>query len=316
METGASVRIENGEGNLYLLAETEPGIYTGSLPDASSEQTYRLLIHTSGSREYISDFVEIAVTPPIDSVTWSGTPDGLQFAVTTHDPANASQFFRWKFQETYEYNADFNSVFWYDGGEIVYRPLDQSIFTCWRTNRSTDILVTSTRHLDQSVVNKFPITFIPKESIKISVGYSMLLQQQALTEQAYNYWSNLEKTTENLGGLFDPLPAEVKGNIHSVTDTSEPVIGFFSAGTVEEERIFFKRRELQRHLAGFFKGNPNCRLDTIPVAEMKDQAAVGSLVVDAVYAPGAGIVAYTTSFSGCVDCRTKGGTTVKPSFWK
>lgn len=315
-ETGGAVRIEDGDGEIYLLSETEPGIYGGVVSNASSEQTYRLLIHTLGAREYISDFVQIVVTPPIDSVTWSGTPDGLQFAVTTHDPTNASQYFRWKFQETYEYNADFNSVFWYEDGEIVYRPLNQSLFTCWRTNLSSDILVASTRHLDQSMVNKFPIAFIAKTSIKISVGYSMLLQQQSLTEEAYNYWSNLEKTTENLGGLFDPLPAEVKGNIHSVSNPSEPVIGFFGAGTVEEQRIFFKRRDLPGYLAGFFKGNPNCNLDTIPVREMMDNAQRGSLIVDAVYAPGAGIVAYTTSFSGCVDCRTKGGTTIKPSFWK
>ena len=232
VESGAQVSIEDGEGVIYPLAETQDGTYQGLIANANSEQRYRLTIRTRGAREYSSDFVTLVETPAIDSVTWAIKDNGVEFYVTTHDPSNTSRYYRWKYVETYEYNIDFNSLLVFEGDEIVARPPDESIFTCWTTTESTDIILGSTRRLEESVVNRFPVTYVRGGSIKLRVRYSLLVQQQALTEEAYAYWSNLEKSTEHLGGLFDPLPSEVSGNIHSLSNPSETVIGFLLAKAV------------------------------------------------------------------------------------
>ena len=59
-----------------------------------------------------------------------------------------------------------------------------------------------------------------------------------------------------------------------------------------------------------------CAVDTIPVSEVGDVHKTSTLLVDALYAGGAGIVGYTTATISCADCRTMGGTTTKPHFWE
>ena len=314
-ESGALVSIEDDKGLIYTLTETTAGIYKGAVPGAGAHSSYRLLIRTKNNREYVSDFTIVPETPEIDSITYRASSGGVEFFVSTHDATNSSRHYRWTFQETYQYNARFNSLFMFEGDEPVFRPLDQSLFTCWRTDPSTDILVTSTSHLQESVVNKFPIAFISIQSIKMSVKYSMLVRQHTLTEEAYNYWLQLERSTENLGGLFDPLPSEVQGNIRSMSDPSETVIGLFSAGTVQEKRIFVKRSDLPRELAGYFRGNPLCMLDSVPVSELSEVYPASTLLVDALYS-GPALVGYTATTISCADCRTMGGKTTRPPFWE
>jgi hypothetical protein len=317
-ETGATVGIEDNHGTYYPLIENAAGFYVGPVANASTENTYRLLIRTNGSRDYASDFINIVQTPPIDSVTWSVKTDGLEIAVNTHDVTGNSRHYRWKYVETYEYNSNFNSIYMFTGNgtEVVYRPNNQSIYWCWKTVESTDILVGSTKHLKESVVSKHPIMFIPQASIKISVRYSILVQQQALSEEAYDYWLNLEKSTEHLGGLFDPLPSQVNGNITSLNNPGETVIGFFSGGTLTESRMFIERRKLPDYIVGSFTKSPYCELDSVYMNELETIHQPTRLLVDAIYAPGApGPVGYTTTIVPCADCRSLGGTTVRPLFW-
>lgn len=313
-ESGAQLFIQDGSENLYPLSEIQDGVYQGAVTGANSEERYRLVILTRG-REYTSDFVTLVETPPIDSVSWAINDGGVEFYVTTHDPSNASRYYRWKYSETYEYKIDFNSSVLFEDETIVGRPPSESIFTCWKTNGSTDIIIGTTKQLEQSVVNRFPITFIPPETIKTRIRYSLLVQQQALTEQAYQYWQSLKKNTEDLGGLFDALPSEVAGNIRSVSNPSETVIGFFGAGTVQESRIFVRRGQLPEAVVGRFFGNQSCVLDTLGLDELDQIHKPSTLLIEGIYAPGAGLIGYSIAPTYCADCRTLGGTTTRPTFW-
>lgn len=315
-ESGAQIWIEDDQGSIYMLTERTPGLYQGYVPGAGTHARYSLFIRTANNREYASAFVGVIETPAVDSITYSASNDGLEIAVNTHDETNLSKNYRWTFEETYEYRAKFNSIWILDGNDSRQRPSDQSIFTCWKTNLSTGIIVASTKHLATSVVSKFPLTFIEKESQKISVTYSLLVRQQALTNEAYDYWMNLERTTENLGGLFDPLPSEVQGNIISITNPAETVIGMFSAGTVQEKRIFIDRTDLPPELSGFYQGNPDCVLDSLYNDELDQLHQSSTVVIAPIYQQGAGIIGYETTPRACGDCRVAGGTTVMPEFWE
>ncbi|HEX8037993.1 MAG TPA: DUF4249 domain-containing protein, partial [Chryseosolibacter sp.] len=242
----AEVWIEDDKGNFYSIASAGGGVYTGPVYEANTGTRYRLTVTTADQRKYESDFITALESPPIDSIGYAVTQDGVQFLVNTHDPSNQAQYFRWQCEETYQYYSTYNSVYMFEGDVIVYRPYQLSVHTCWRTDPLSDILVGSTKQLKESVIRNFPVSFIPKGSMKLSVEYSLRVRQQALTQEAYEYWSKLEKSTEHLGGLFDPLPSEVMGNIRGVTDPSETVIGFFSGGTVQEMRRFLQRRELPK----------------------------------------------------------------------
>ena len=312
----ADVWIEDDKGNFYAIGSAGGGVYTGPVYEANAGTRYRLTINTADQRQYQSDFITVLESPPIDSIGYAVTQDGVQFFVNTHDPSNQTQYFRWQCEETYQYYSPFNSVYMFQGDLIIYRPYQLSLHTCWRTDPVSDILVGTTKQLKESVIRNFPVSFIPKGSKKLSVEYSLRVRQQALTEEAYEYWSKLEKSTEHLGGLFDPLPSEVIGNIHGVTDPSETVIGFFSGGTVQEMRRFLARRELPKEVIRFYTNdNPNCALDTIWLADLPNVSS-STWIVDGIFAPGQGLVGYTSASQQCVDCRVQGGTTTKPDFWK
>lgn len=316
MERSAFVQIEDSNGLLHRLNEIAPGSYVADIVNAGPGVSYRVLINTVDGHAYVSDFVVARHTPPIDSITYSVTRDGIEFAVNTHDPTGSSRHFRWKYTETYEYHANYYSSYKFAAQSVVVpRPIEEQFKICWKTNLSTDILIASTSHLSEAVVSRFPISLVPYGSIKLTEKYSLLVQQQALTEEAYQYWLNLEKSTEHLGGLFDPLPAEVKGNLYSTSHPNETVIGYFSGSGVAEARTYLRRNELPAEVVTLFR-NPYCQIDTILLADLEFTAPT-TLLIDAIFPPGpGGPIGYTTSESLCIDCTLRGGTVEKPSFWE
>ena len=81
-----------------------------------------------------------------------------------------------------------------------------------------------------------------------------------LDEQSYVYWLNVQKNSQSLGGLFDVQPSELTGNIHGVTNVNDPVVGYISACTIQERRLFIDNHDLPG-----WKSNPgiNCPIQVI-----------------------------------------------------
>ncbi len=314
-ESGAKLSIEDKNGLKYQLSESGNGMYSGIVTNVNFETQYRLLITTNNDRQYASGFISLQQTSGIDSISYRNTRDGLELSVSTHDLTGQSKYYRWKYIETYEYHSDFTSIYMFTSvGVVDYRPSLQSIYTCWKTTPSTNILIGSTERLKESVVSRFPLTVIPDGAKQLSRKYSILVQQQTLSLEEYTYWLNLQKSTERLGGLFDPLPSEVSGNLQSITNPEQTVIGFFSGGTVEEKRIFITPADLPDEMGPYNYRNPFCALDTILVADLGNYQS-STLLVDGIYPLRGPVIGYTTATKSCVDCRDWGGVTVKPDFW-
>jgi hypothetical protein len=87
-----------------------------------------LYIKTKGGEEYISDYVGIMDTPPIDSVAWRPDGDGVSVMVNTHDVTGQSKYYRWDYVETWEYESPFISLFKVVNKQAVYRDQDD-LFT-------------------------------------------------------------------------------------------------------------------------------------------------------------------------------------------
>ena len=309
-EKKATVAIEEENGAIYNLVEKDTGVYESSNMNINSLKKYQLHIRTEGGKEYRSDFIELKQSPPIDSVTWKPAIDGVTIYANTHDTSESTHYYQWTYSETWEYNSDFYSAFKIMNGTVVPRPPAESIYICWTTAASTKISINSTLRLSSDVVRDFSLTSIEKGSKKISRKYSILVQQKALTEQAYSYWQQLQKTTENLGGLFDPLPYRLLSNVYNVNDSSEPVLGYFNGGGVSEKRIFISVTDLPNYLLSAYRSP--CVQDTIPVNDISKYGSA-TLLTSSVGEPI--VTGYLTTSSSCIDCKANGGTTIKPEFW-
>ncbi|GAB4032213.1 DUF4249 domain-containing protein [Spirosoma gilvum] len=302
-ETKAQVSIESQSKAVYTLKEGTGGMYSLSGVTPQVGETYRLHIKTTKGQDYYSDYVPVVTTPPIDSVSWRVENDGVQLSANTHDPKNNTHYYRWEYDATWQYYSVYTSTHELKNGQII--PRQDNVYTCWGSESSTNIMTYSTLRLSQDVVSRFPLTFIPGTSIRLGIRYSMLVRQFALTQEAFNYFDQLGKITQNIGSIFDPQPTQIVGNIHSLTNTSDLVMGFFRVGTVETKRIFIDRVQLPNWYMN--NGLGSCDTDTLSAGDVRlNQPGIISPYMS---------TSYITASEPCVDCRLRGGTIQRPSFW-
>ena len=305
--TKATVTIESDRNAKYTLREGTSGVYSVSGIQPQTGEKFRLRIKTATS-EYLSEMVPVKQTPAIDSVTWKVDGAGVRISVNTHDRNNNTRYYRWEYDETWEFNSAFFSGYEVKNKQVIQRQED--IFRCWTGAKSRSILIGSSAKLSQDVISQNPLLFIDGYSVKLGLKYSILVKQYALTQEAHQYWEQLSKTTESIGSLFDPQPTQVTGNIQCLTNPNEPVLGYFSAGTISTKRMFIRRIELPywRTITAY----DDCVIaDTLSTKELIDNKYPNQIPLKEVdMMPGQ----YETGDSQCVDCRLR-GTNVKPAFW-
>lgn len=311
-EEGALVTIESGSGNAYTLFSTGNGLYSSAPLTLSPAGEYRLRVTTADLHQYESDFVPVKNTPAIDSITWVQNND-LELFVHARDPGNNTRYYRWDFVETWQYQAPFKTDWRAINGFIVAADATTQTFTCWANQRSTGILLGNTTALSEDVVSRQLIHRIVKDDEKLSIRYSMLLNQYAITEDAWKYWLIIQRNSQQVGTLFDLQPSQLKGNISSTTHPTEPVIGFVSACNAVQKRIFISNLELN-NWQGPVTG-VGCNTVELPY----DPLNFGPYTYpDPTYAPyyftAQGYILVVAK-KDCIDCRLKGGDNIKPSFW-
>ncbi|RZK92261.1 MAG: DUF4249 domain-containing protein, partial [Hymenobacter sp.] len=243
VEAKATVTIRDEAGTSYPLTEQAAGTYTSAALTLDASRRYQLRVRTAAGREYASDLVAGKLTPPIDRLSWAVERNGVQLYVDAHDATNNTRYYRWTYQETWQFQTPYYSEYELVNNTNTVRPRADNIQTCWRSESSTDIVLGNTARLSQDVVSKYPLLLPPGDSYRFRIKYSLLVQQYAQTAEEYAYWEKLKKNTESLGTLFDPLPTQLTGNVHGLTDPSELVVGYVGASSMSEKRLFIDRSE-------------------------------------------------------------------------
>ena len=316
-ETSAQVLVEGKDNIIRSLSSNGAGNY--SSPDLSLvvNGEYRLRIQTADGKEYLSEYVKARQTPAIDSIIWKQDDEGVKIFVSTHDPSGNTRYYRWDFDETWEIWSYFTAGWVYIKDSNIVRPKlpHEDASVGWKYAFSTDILLGSSASLTDDVIPRAPIHFINDDDEKISRRYSILVRQYAMDKTGYAFYELMKKNTESLGTIFDAQPSELKSNILCVSDPEETVVGYVSAATTAEKRIFISNHELAS-----WNYQQNCVIWKVP--NNPDSTRVyfgqgGLLPWDVEYATGTpGLVAvYVSSFGKCVDVTRRGASLVKPSYW-
>lgn len=317
--SGATLNVESDQHTIYPLIETGNGLYIATGLNLDKAHTYRLNIKTPDNKQYQSDFEQVVITPPIDSVGYNITtvPDtGIQIYANTHDSNNAVRYFRWDYNENWEFYSKYLSNYVSNGSSMVQRLPGQFVSTCYSSDSSSDIVLGSTVKLSQNVIYQNPLIFISSKSEKIESKYRVVVRQYALTSEAFKFWSNLKKNTEQLGSIFDALPSEIPGNIRCITSSSEPVIGYVSVSTVQTKIMFIYSRQLPLWTPAYPYA---CDVDSAgpphhpPVSYLVLNPDV-FLAVDAI-GPVINPIGYTFTERACADCTIR-GSKIPPPYWK
>jgi hypothetical protein len=307
----SSVSISDDNGNSYNLSETITGTYT---PDPLFHgvvgRTYTLHINTGPNRHnlnYVSEPVILKQVPPLDSVYYekrvlvadgdkSPQQEGCQIYLETHDPENVCKYYRWEYEETWEFSL----------------PFRVPNYHCWITENSTNINIKNTNSLSESRIVKFPLNFITNLTDRLKEKYSILVKQYSLNEKEYEYWEKLQNTTEKVGSLYDITPESIPSNVFCIDRPDEKVLGYFSVSSVKSKRIF-----IHDYFRGIVDLYSDCANDVIgginvPVPQGYILGLNIWVIIDHREPPPYRIVTFS---KGCADCTTR-GTTVEPDFWK
>jgi hypothetical protein len=303
---GCKVWISDDLGINNALKETKDGTYvtdSTKFKGAIGRQYTLHIITTPGTTSifnYESSPVEMKPVPPIDSiyyekkvyVTWPQPVEGCQIYLDTHDPANNCKYYRWNYTETWEFHLPYN---------VTNR-------ICYISDNSDGILIKNTSVLGEDKISRYPIYTITDPVDRLSVKYSILVNQYSLNEDEYHYWESLQNMSDQVGGLYDMIPSPIPSNIYCIENPDEKVLGYFSVSAVSSKRIFIKDN-FQSVNDLYFK----CITDTIigTGAIPGLNSSVWVIVDNSNLVPPK---RYITDIIGCADCRARGSIT-KPSFW-
>jgi hypothetical protein len=319
--SGCEVIISDNLGNNYTFFESEAGTYISdpSVFQGIIGRFYKLHINTKDSfynknyqnevsyinHIYESDPVELKPVPPIDSLyyekvtlanedPWTPLQEGCQVYLDTFDPSNTCKFFRWEFSETWEFYDPY--AFRYNYG--------------WVSENSHLINVKSTSVYAEDRIRSYPLEFISNQTDRLSVKYSVLVSQYSLNEDEYKYWDKLQNVGQEVGGLYDAIPAYIPGNVSCVDAPAERVLGYFSVSAISTKRLFIKE-----HFYGIVNqySEQVCLNDTI-----FNDAIIPNLNLSAwvlldhqMPPPRYKIVTYN---KGCADITVR-GSIIEPDFW-
>ena len=317
-ENGATVQIQGSDNSSYLLTGMGNGVYsTIDTLNLNAQLQYRLSIKTGNGESYLSDFVPFKPTPPIDSINWIQNGDlSIQIYGNTHDPAGNTHYYQWNFDQTYEYHSAEASEYYWDKDTtppaVVPRSLAQQVYRCWQSGSSTSIIISNSTKLASDVIYEQPVKYIPPSDVQTSVLYSILVREYALTADGYTFLSLMQQNTESLGSIFDAQPSQITGNIHSLTNPTELVIGYVSAGTVQSQRIFIARNQINSTYIY------SCPIpDTLFTDASTDPMNFGSGEFTPIVfgMNNAGQKGWKSNYTDCLVCTVAGGVNVAPPYW-
>jgi hypothetical protein len=235
LESGATVSISDNLGRQETLKEQSLGTYqtTASGIQGTVGRRYKLTIQTKDGKRYESDAELLSAVPPIQKVYYESvyTPAvGLSAAkqawnvyLDTKDPDTLGNYYKWNWTH-YEFTDVCRKT--YVSRTNTYTGIS-CCSPCWDITRCYNCINTnSDANINGQAISRQLISEVPFTSL---VGYYIEVEQQALSLGAYQFWKSVRQLTGNTGGLFDAAPSTVRGNLHSMGNTNEPVYGYFGA---------------------------------------------------------------------------------------
>lgn len=242
-----TVSVRDGKGNDYPLTENGSGSYTNTSLYAQPGKLYTLYVVTSEGDVFES---EGQLLPPVykqDSIY------GAHVSKSELVPDSYGGYFKTSKPgiETY---VDLSSTF-DDQPKCRYTSRVTVLFSyalptlppktifCWRTfTPGTEINVTTSNYeKTQGLIHKHSVCFFETAMSNydsrpevVFSGFLLALKKYNLTSEAYNYYKNEKDQMEASGKIFDPIPAQVRGNFKCVNNPGKSVYGFFEVTNVEQ----------------------------------------------------------------------------------
>jgi len=315
---GCHVEISDDQGHTFVMQGAGKGDFVAEIDPVflMPGVAFKISVITPEGDHIESDFDTLPPGPVLDTVYYrredieGNTPQqftmGIQFYVDLRAAESDSRYYRWEAIETWEYHAVRALTWYYDGLVHQVYPPDSSLMVCWITKRVPTIFTLPTDNLSENRYDMFPLQFVSNKTPRLGVGYSLLVRQFAHSRESFTYWEQTRINSDPQGGLYEKQPLAIRGNMHNLTHPDDEVLGYFSAATVSEKRIFVSPIPDLPSEAPLICDYQVLRKGLIEIRpELYPAYLDGNLMT---WYP-------IWLFPECIDCRVLGGNQYKPDFW-
>jgi hypothetical protein len=261
-EARATVLIKDDLGRVIKLEEgNDRGIYF--TPDGFSAEvgrSYNLEITLFDGKRYISRPEKVYPVPEIDSISYHAVKNasidrlneefGVQVMAHFQDPEEQSNYYYWKMLEstfalitephlTRREAPALNLPFDIDNtGKCCSR--------CFHTDipKPTNIITTDDVDFNGNYQRRM-IAYIEDNGLRFKETYRLDLQHLSVSPETHRFLKLVDQQLRLTGSVFDPPPANIRGNMISLNDPEEVVLGQFFVSDERRLRIYIHKRNLE-----------------------------------------------------------------------
>lgn len=257
----ATVIIRDDLGQVTFLSENveDRGIYaTPADFSATVGRTYTLQIQTIDGKVYTSLPERVESVPEIKDIDLKVIKiavegeilerSGVQMIAEFDDPSDQNNFYFWKTGE---------STFVLKTRPDLYtpRPSDSNTsrdpqpkdccITCYKTEQlgNEGIYLAQDDNFN-GLSTSAAAGFIEDDGNRFVDTYRTDLKQFSVSQEAYRFLRLVKQQTEISGSVFDPPPANIRGNMISLDDPEEVVLGYFIAAGEISKRVYIDGNQL------------------------------------------------------------------------
>ena len=321
---------QDGTESNKAIYDKENERYIAAATELNPEQSYAVKVIANGET-YQSEFLQILQTPEITDLNYKEQEDGVSVHISTEGSNDASRYYMWSYEEDWEFHAELD-IAKFAKGEIYYQPSIYSqikgtfnpYYYCWRNNHSSQIFLYDTSVLGNNRITDHELYRISIDDQRISYIYSVLIKQWSIDAKTYEYYQTIEKQSENAGGLFSPMPMEIKGNVTCTSNPSKRTYGYVIASNVTTKRLFINASDFQQLVSRYTTcdfsetGYDAARRDPLGFWRIAWSSEVRNSGAVIVYGNTTGEITEASVYyiKRCVDCRAvEGSTKQRPYFW-
>jgi hypothetical protein len=255
--TGATVIVRDNLGVVTFLAESaeDRGFYdTPSTFAAVVGRSYSLQIQLVDGKVYSSFPEKVQAATPIKTLTYqsqripvegeNNDDSGVQLIVELDDPVDQNNFYYFRNSEATYVLETRPDLYTTPPPERRPAPKDCCV-TCYQSETvgNQSYFLSSDDNFD-GLTTRLIAGFIPDNGKRFVNTYRIDLRQLNVSQDAYRFLRLVKQQSEISGSVFDPPPANIRGNMISLDNPDEVVLGYFIAAGESKQRVYIKNSQL------------------------------------------------------------------------
>ncbi len=255
--TGATVIVRDNLGVVTFLAESaeDRGFYdTPSTFAAVVGRSYSLQIQLVDGKVYTSLPELVNASPPIKNLSYQSkripvkgeinNASGVQLIVDLDDPADQNNFYYYRNSEATYVLETRPDLYTTPAPDRSPAPKD-CCSTCFQTETvgNQSYFLSSDDNFN-GLTTRLIAGFVPDNGRRFVNTYRVDLRQLNVSQEAFRFLRSVKQQSEISGSVFDPPPANIRGNMISLDDPEEVVLGFFIAAGESQRRVYIKNSQL------------------------------------------------------------------------